>query len=81
MSHLGDPWKWGEAVTPSDTVNLSAPATGLWIGGAGAVSVQMYGDGATVVYPAVPAGSILPVQCTRVNATGTTATNIIAGRS
>ena len=80
MSNVGDPFLFGEAVTPSDTVNLSAPARGLWVGGAGAVSVQMYGDGGTVIYAGVPAGTLLPVQCTRVNATGTTATNIIAGR-
>jgi hypothetical protein len=80
MSNVGDPFLFGEAVTPSDSVNLSAPSRGLWVGGAGNVSVQMYGDGGTIIYVGVPAGQLLPVQCTRVNATGTTATNIIAGR-
>jgi len=80
MSNVGDPFKWAENVTPSDTVDLAAPARGLWVGGAGAVSVQMYGDGATMIFSGIPAGTLLPVQVTRVNATGTTATNIVAGR-
>lgn len=79
MSNVGDPAKWAEAVTPSDSVNLSQPARSLYIGGTGAVSVVMYGDEATVVFPAAPVG-VLPIQVTRVNATGTTATNIVAMR-
>lgn len=79
MSNVGDPFKWAEAVTPSDVTNLVHPARGLWIGGAGAVSVEMYGGG-TMIFSGCPAGVLLPVQVTRVNATGTSATLIVAGR-
>ena len=79
MSNVGDPFKWAEVVTPDDLVNLSQPARGLWIGGSGAVSVEMYGGG-TVIFSGIPAGTLLPVQVTRVNFTGTSASLIVAGR-
>lgn len=79
MSNVGDPGKWAETVTPSDSVNLTQPARSLYIGSTGSLSVVMYGDGAIVSFAAVPVG-ILPIQVTRVNAAGTTATNIVALR-
>lgn len=79
MSDVSNPGKWGEAVTPSDVTNLGSPARSLYVGGTGALSVVMYGDGATVTFAAVPVG-VFPIQVTRVNATGTTATNIVALR-
>ena len=59
---------------------------GLYIGSGGDVSVEMAGDGtptggltdATVVFVTVLSGTILPISVTRVNATGTTATSIVA---
>lgn len=79
MSYVSDPGKFGEAVTPSDVTSLSNPARSLYVGGTGSLSVVMYGDGATVTFAAVPVG-IFPIQITRVNASGTTATNIVALR-
>lgn len=65
------------AVTASDTTVL--PTTrGLYIGGAGNVAVTMAEDGNNVTFVGVLAGSILPVQVTKVLATGTTATSIVA---
>ena len=61
----------------SDTENLEVRATALWIGGAGNVSVEMEKKGSAVVFKAVPVG-LLRVAVTRVNAEGTTATNIVA---
>lgn len=65
------------AVTTSDTADLTYASKRLWVGGPGAVKVNTVG-GATVVYAAVPAGTYLKVRATRVYATGTTATNIVA---
>lgn len=65
------------AVTPSDSVNLTNPSRSLYIGGAGNVTVVTVG-GQTITFPSVPAGSLLPIQVSRVNATLTTATNIIS---
>ncbi len=65
----------GGAVVPSDTVNFVTTTRRLWIGVAGTVSVVM--AGVTVNFTAVPVGWF-DVACTRVNATGTAATTILA---
>ena len=75
MSNVSDPARYGAAVTPSNSVNLPAPTRGLHIGTAGNISIEM--SNGTVVFPNVQVG-IFPVQCTRVNSTGTTASNIVA---
>lgn len=66
-----------EAVTPHDSTNLDREMEGLYIGGAGDVVVVMPDDSA-ITFAGVPAGTILPVRAKRVNATNTTATNIVA---
>lgn len=83
---LGDCEKFGstapasvaEAVTPSDSAYLTFLTRGLYVGVAGDVSVEMYKTGSAVVFKAVPAGTVLPIRITRVNATLTTATNMVA---
>jgi hypothetical protein len=69
----------GFAVTPSDTVDIrpNVVSDALYIGGAGNLSVVM-ADGQTTALAGVPVGTILPIRVTRVRATGTTATNIVA---
>lgn len=64
------------AITPSDTVAFTRRARYLYIGGLGNVSVQTL-DGTAVVFTAVPVGTLLPIECLRVNATGTTATALV----
>jgi hypothetical protein len=62
------------AVTPSDSTALVSRA--VWVGGAGDLSVRLSGaSSTTVVFTAVPAGSLLPISVVRVMA-ATTATNI-----
>lgn len=65
------------AVTPSDTVDLTVVAKSLYVGGPGDVRIQPAGGGAAVTLTAHPIG-YLPVQVSRVLATGTTATAIVA---
>lgn len=65
-----------QAITPSDTVNLPRETRRVYVGGAGAV-VAIIG-GAAVTFAAVPAGSLLPIAASRINATGTTASNLVA---
>lgn len=66
------------AVTPSDSTDLTySTCRAIYVGGAGNISL-VDGNGATIVFSGVTAGSILPVQTARINATGTTATSIIA---
>lgn len=61
-------------VTPSDTQDITFMA--LYVGGTGNVAV-ITANGQTVTFNAVPVG-FFPVAGTRVMATGTTATNLIA---
>jgi len=75
MSNVSDPAVYGAAVTPSNSVNLAAPTRSLYVGTTGNISVEMLNG--TVVFTGVAVG-ILPIQCTRVNSTGTTASNIVA---
>jgi hypothetical protein len=66
------------AVTPSDETVFATPvrAKALYIGGTGNVAVTLVDD-TSVVFSAVPVGSILPVNVKKVLATGTTATLIL----
>ena len=64
-------------ITPSDTVDLSDPTRGIYVGVSGNIKVTLV-SGGTVTFLGAISGSILPVQAIRVYATGTTATNMIA---
>lgn len=75
------PAEYAVVVTPSDSTNLTYTTRGLYVGGAGNVSVEMAGTGGqeeTVLFTGVQAGSVLPIAVTRVNSTSTTATTIVA---
>jgi hypothetical protein len=63
-------------VTPSDSTIVNCRA--LWVGGAGNVAAVLIGDTAAVTFTAVPAGTILPIACSKIMATNTTATLILA---
>ena len=66
----------GAPVTPSDTEEF-APSY-ILVMGAGSVAIRpAEGNVTSLVIPAVPAGSLLPILAIRVLSTGTTATNII----
>lgn len=66
------------AVTPADADLSRMPTRGLYVGGAGNVTVVMAGGGSAVTFTNVPAGTILPIRVDRVNSTSTTATAIVA---
>jgi hypothetical protein len=73
MSPSGD----AAAVVPSDTADFPNAPRRLWIGGAGNVTINTLA-GHSVTYTGVPAGAYLNIRASRVFATGTTATNIVA---
>lgn len=66
------------AVTPNDTTVIPHTA-GLYVGGAGNLTV-IGPNGATVVFEAVAAGTVLEIEVITVKATGTTATFIVSLR-
>lgn len=64
------------AITPSDTSDLGGKA--IYVGGAGNVTVVPESGGTAVLFTAPPVGSVIPIRFRRVNATGTTATALVA---
>jgi hypothetical protein len=64
------------AITPSDAANLAKPTRGLYVGVSGDLVVDSL-DGNQVTFVALAAGQLHPIRCTRVYATGTTATDIV----
>jgi len=73
-------------ISPSDTVNFVADSTNnpnaytladIYVGGTGDVAVMFPGATTSKVFKAVPAGTRLRVTAVRVNATLTTATNLL----
>jgi len=76
MSGLSDPAKTAVAVTPSDTVDLPGGVwDALYVGTAGTLTVTMM-DGTKVAFGA--ATGWMPIRVSRVWATGTAASNIVA---
>lgn len=66
-------------VTPSDSTVLPADVRALYVGtGGNLVVTDQAGTDAT--FPNVPTGALLPIRATKVKATGTTASTIIALR-
>lgn len=64
------------AITKSDATII--PTTrGIYVGGAGDINVRMAG-GSTVLFSAVPVGTVLPIQVDKVLSTSTTATLMVA---
>lgn len=66
----------GRAVTKSDSTVI-AVCRALWVGGAGDLSLVFADGGSAVTIAGVPAGTLLPVQVTKVM-DATTATSIVA---
>jgi hypothetical protein len=76
MAEISDPVPNAVAVTPSDSVDLPAKTTALYVGIAGDLTVTML-NGETVTFTAAAAGWH-PIRVRRVWSTGTAATNIVA---
>lgn len=66
-------------VVPADNADLpNGPAAGLWVSGAGTVTVIPVGQSSAVPLGSIAAGTLIPIAVKRVMATGTAATNIQA---
>lgn len=72
-----DPSGSFSAITPSDSVDLPSVTRGVYVGGDGNV-VAVSEAGVAVTFANVSAGAILPIRARRINATGTTATGLVA---
>lgn len=74
---LTAPPEQAAAVVPADGTDLACVTRAVYVGGGGDLRVRMLG-GAEVTLAAVPAGALLPLRVTRVLATGTSATALVA---
>ena len=79
VSTAGDPVTSTETVVPSNTVNLANPCDALYVGVSGNITGVMR-DGTVQLFENVPVG-VFPFGFIRINATGTTATKMVAGRN
>lgn len=73
------PARHAEALDASISDDQPSQSTrAIYIGGTGDISVDMLGGELAVIFKAVPAGTVLPIQITELNNTGTTATDVVA---
>ena len=78
-AELANPATSAVVVTPSDSADLAEPCRAIYVGGTGNLAVKTLGNAAaTVLFSAVPAGAVLPIRCSRIMSTNTTATLIVA---
>lgn len=78
---IAAPCRYAAAVTPHDTNEMGYVSRGIYVGTAGDLTVIMVDDttgGTPVTFPSVPGGAFLPIRIRRVNATGTTASGVVA---
>jgi hypothetical protein len=77
---MRDDYTEATLISPHNSNELARHSSALYVGGAGTLSVVMSNtrNSNTALSFTVPAGTVLPIRVKRVNATGTTATNIIA---
>ncbi len=71
-----DPGYDGFLISASDSEDLVAQTRAIWVGSGGSLAVVMAG-GSSLTFENVPGGSLLPIQASRVMATGTTASGLV----
>ena len=73
----GGPASNAFAITPTDNVLFVTNPRGIYVGTTGDLTVIMAQDNSTVLFKAVPTGSLLPLAVSCVMQTGTTATSLV----
>jgi hypothetical protein len=64
------------ALTPSNTVNFPASMRAIYVGVGGDITL-VNPDGSICLFVNVPQGALIPAECKRINATGTTASSLV----
>jgi hypothetical protein len=67
-----------EAITPSDSTNMTSPSRALYVGTGGNLNVLSFDSATNVLFRNLPSGFVLPISVIRVNSTDTTASNIVS---
>lgn len=78
IAAVGSPYISGSTITPSDVTILNPATRGIYVGTTGNLSVILANDTVATVFNNVAAGFVLPLRATKVKATGTTASNLVA---
>ena len=68
----------GAAIVTKSDVTVIPVTRALYVGGTGDLNLHFPDQNQTVLFSAVPAGTVLPVQVDQVLSTSTTATLIVA---
>lgn len=74
---LESPIEDGASIAPDDVDDLDDVTRAIWVGTGGNVKVDLKGSG-TVTLNNVADGTMLPLRVTKVHATDTTASNMVA---
>jgi hypothetical protein len=75
---LSEPVVNAAAITPNDNNDLTQFTRFIYVGATGDLTVNMAGSGASILFKAVPVGTVLPIRVSRVLSTGTTASQLVA---
>lgn len=73
---LESPATFAFSISKSDVTELPKTTRGIYVGGTGDLVVKMAGDGSTVTFTGVQAGSIIPIRANFVM-NATTATSLV----
>ena len=76
--HANDICRDGFAITPHDSNDEAEPIVGLYVGVTGDI-VAVTQKGTQLTFKNAQQGSVIPWMFTRVNSTGTTATDLVGG--
>ena len=71
------PGRRAVTVTPADS-DLTEVTRAVYVGAAGNLAVLLADDATPVIFVAVAAGSLFPLQCLQIRTTSTTASSIVA---
>ncbi len=77
VAGLESPASRAEAVTPSDSVDLTQVSRAVYVGGTGDLAVTMK-EGGNVIFRNVIGGTVIAIRASRVLSAGTSATDIVA---
>ena len=74
---LTSPARNGFSIIPNDSIDLSVTCRALFVGNTGDISVILADDSSSVIFKNISSGTIFPVSAKRVEATLTTATDLV----
>lgn len=77
VTEVNNTYRNAVVLTKDDSNDLATWSRALYIGGTGNINV-VTAEGATVLFTALPVGTILPISIKRLLSTSTTATLVVA---